>query len=254
MARDTSLLPPKYLLQEVALTQECKELISSLPKEKGYVFSYSYKYEGFWYTPIHLQGLITCQKYFQAQDSDVFLVTIPKSGTTWLKAIMFTLINRKNYPFADKLKPEETGSNSLEDFFDLFCKGVNTCGPFWDNVLDYWNESKKNSERILFLKYEELKEEPNLHLRRLAEFLGCPFSADEEETGMVEEILKLCSFNNLSNLEINKSTEKLAYGMENKTFFRRGEVGDWKDHLTTDMAKKIDQIIEQMFSGSGLLL
>ncbi|KAL2546596.1 Cytosolic sulfotransferase 6 [Forsythia ovata] len=129
------------------------------------------------------------------------------------------------WQFADKFKPVETGSNSLGDVFDLFCKG-----------------------------YEELKEEPNLHLRRLAELLGCPFSADEEETGMVEEILKLCSFNNLSNLEINKSTEKLAYGMENKTFFRRGEVGDWKNHLTTEMAKKIDQITEQKFSGSGLLL
>ncbi|KAL2546595.1 Cytosolic sulfotransferase 12 [Forsythia ovata] len=120
MARDTSLLPPKYLLQEEAPTQECKELISSLPKEKGYVFSYSYKYEGFWYTPIHLQGLITCQKYFQAQDSDVFLVTIPKSGTTWLKAIMFTLINRKNYPVDTQNHPlHNNNPHNLVPFLEL---------------------------------------------------------------------------------------------------------------------------------------
>ncbi|KAL2559165.1 Sulfotransferase [Forsythia ovata] len=95
-------------------------------------------------------------------------------------------------------------------------------------------------------------EHPNANLRRIAEFLGRPFSNEEEESGMVEGILKLCSFDTLSNLKINR-TGKLSSGEENKAFFRQGKVGDWKNHLPIEMAQKLDQITEQKFSGSGLM-
>lgn len=96
-----------------------------------------------------------------------------------------------------------------------------------------------------------MKECPTDNLRCIAEFLGCPFSKEEEESGMVEQILKLCSFDTLSNLEINR-TGKLSSGEENKAFFRRGEVGDWKNHLPTEMVEKLDHVTEQKFNGSGL--
>ncbi|KAL4583466.1 hypothetical protein LXL04_008039 [Taraxacum kok-saghyz] len=40
---------------------------------------------------------------------------------------------------------------------------------------------------------------------RLAEFLGHPISIEEEKADMVENIIQLCSFDTLSNLEVNKS-------------------------------------------------
>ncbi|CAA2958511.1 cytosolic sulfotransferase 12-like [Olea europaea var. sylvestris] len=330
MLSQTSASLPRYLQQEEILEQECIALISSLPKEKGWVASHLYKYQGFWNPPRHIQGIMTCQEHFEARDSDVFLVTTPKSGTTWLKAVMFTLINRMQYPinqehpllsknphdlvpfleiklyadnqipdlssfksprlfathipifslpkfvrdsscklvylcrnpkdifvslwqFTNKLRLQEMGSNSLGETFDMFCRGVNIYGPFWDHVLEYWKESMEKPHKVFFLKYENMKERPADNLRCIAEFLGCPFSNEEEESGIVEQILKLCSFDTLSNLEINR-TGRLASGEENKAFFRRGEVGDWKNHLPTEMAQKLDQITEQKFSGTGLKL
>lgn len=142
------------------------------------------------------------------------------------------------------------GTNEIGEVFDRFCKGISLYGPFWDHVLEYWKRSVENPEGVLFLKYEDMKEQPHLHLRRVAEFLNCPLTADEEE---VDQILKLCSFDNLSNLEVNtKGT--LSSGEANNAFFRRGEVGDWKNYLSAEMVQKLDQITRDKFCGSGLEL
>lgn len=90
-------LVPKYL-QECDLGQVCKELIPTLPLEKGWISTHFHQYQGFWIATMILQGTLSCQKHFQALDSDILLVTIPKSGTTWLKALAFALLNRKKYP------------------------------------------------------------------------------------------------------------------------------------------------------------
>ncbi|KAL7616745.1 hypothetical protein Lser_V15G03634 [Lactuca serriola] len=319
---------PKYLKDD-ELTQECKDILSSLPTEMGWVASTFYKYQGFWHPCRHLQGILSCQKHFEAQDKDTLLVTTPKSGTTWLKALLFTLINRThfhhsahNHPlqsnsphvlvpflevklflehenpdlssfksprlfsthmpyvslpksihdskcklvylcrdpkdtlvslwfFTNKLRLQEMGSRSLEEAFELFCGGVSMYGPFWDHVLGYWEESLKNPDKVFFLKYEDMKDEPVVHLRKLAEFLGCPFSSEEEKDEVLEGIVELCSFDNLSNLKVNK-VGKLPSGEDYSVFFRKGEVGDWKNHLTSEMVERLDRICKEKFEGSGL--
>ncbi|WOG83530.1 hypothetical protein DCAR_0102706 [Daucus carota subsp. sativus] len=300
------------------------DLISSLPKEEGILEPYSYQYQGFWYSPVGMQGIIDCQQHFQAHKNDTFLVTSPKSGTTWLKAILFALINREAYhpqdphhpllnktphqlvPFLELLKPSDydlfsNSSNrifachissvslpksimqegkivylcrdikdtfvslfhfsnkanfrpsaiSLEDAFNLFCKGVTLSGPIWDQILGYWKESLERPHKVLFMRYEEMMQEPHLQLRRLAKFLGKPFSQEEEKSGLPDQIIKLCSFDSMSKLEVNK-TGTLVGAISNDSFFRSGVVGDWKNYLTAEMASKLDQITEKKFRDSGL--
>ncbi|KAM1497894.1 hypothetical protein ACFXTH_020917 [Malus domestica] len=195
-------------LQENELSQEDKDLISSLPTEKAWVANYLHKYQGFWQATTHMQGALACQKHFQALESDILLVTTPKSGTTWLKAILFALVKREHYldpqrhplltenphvlvpfleidvyadiqvlpdlsslapprlfsthlpysslpdsvkhsgcnvvylcrdpkdafvslwHFANKLRPVGSGTISLDDAFDKFCRGVSVSYPF----------------------------------------------------------------------------------------------------------------------------
>lgn len=328
----TSQTSPTFLpnyLQEDGLSEECKKLLSILPKEKAWIESYIYNYQGVWITPKIIQGMIACQQQFQAQDSDIILVTTPKSGTTWLKSLLFVLVNRMKHPiseqnhpllvknpqdlipfleielyvdghvpnfssftsprllsthvpfaslpksvqdsrtklvylcrnprdtfislwhFTNNIRLHHKDPNSIEEMLDLFCKGVNTYGPFWNHVLDYWKQSIEKPNKVLFLMYEEMKAQPKLQLKRLAEFLECPFSIEEENSGVVDEILRMCSFENLSNLEVN-TKGKVSLGVENKMFFRRGEVGDWKNYFTIEMSEKLNHVIEQKFQGSGL--
>lgn len=124
-------------------------------------------------------------------------------------------------------------------------------GPFWDHILGYWKASMEKPDRVFFLKYEEMKEQPSLRLKMLVEFLGCPFLPAEEANGLVDDILKLCSFDNLSNLEVNRNG-KMSSGEAYNAFFRRGVVGDWMNYLTPEMVGRLDQIIEQKLHGFGL--
>lgn len=103
---------------------------------------------------------------------------------------------------------------------------------------------------MLFLMYEDLKEDITLQIKRVAEFMGVPFTLEEERKGVIEAISKLCSFNNLRELEVNKSGSLLQF--ENKTFFRRGEVGDWVNHLTPEMVQRLNKIMEEKLDNSGL--
>ncbi|KAH7666795.1 P-loop containing nucleoside triphosphate hydrolase protein [Dioscorea alata] len=142
----------------------------------------------------------------------------------------------------------------LNKAFQLFSQGISPGGSFWDHALGYWKESKRRPEKVLFLKYEEMIEDPVIHLRKLAEFMGCPFSMEEERDGVVEDIVKLCSFDNLTELEVNKdnngSFEETR--LPASSFFRKGKVGDWVNYLSMEMAEKLDAITKEKLHGSGL--
>ncbi|XP_065871867.1 flavonol sulfotransferase-like [Euphorbia lathyris] len=143
----------------------------------------------------------------------------------------------------------------FEEAYEKFCNGVSGYGPYWDHVLGYWKASLEFPDRLLFLKYEELKNDTYFYAKKIADFMGCPFSVDEEKQGIVEKIVKLCSFESLKNFEVNKSKNTSKYipmKIENNLFFRKGEIDDWKNYLTVEMAERLDQIIQEKFSGSGL--
>ncbi|CAO2166067.1 unnamed protein product [Urochloa humidicola] len=279
------------------------------------------------------------QDTFKPRHDDIILATQPKCGTTWLKALAFTITNRSRYSFSDhplltsnpqylvpfieipdagrddtyietlpsprllathlplSMLPPETslrgcrivylcrepkdafvsrwhfenkivkfgkkeeskivkGSNiELDKAFDMFCEGFSPSGPFWDHCLEYWKESLARENKVLFLKYEEIKSHPEQVVRQLAKFLGVPLTAEEESSGVALEVVKLCSFENLTSLQVNK-TGGVDHGnkifVENSVFFRKGKVGDWANHMSEEMVEKLDRVIEEKLKGSGL--
>ena len=71
--------------------------------------------------------------------------------------------------------------------------------------------------------------------------MGYSFSLEEEKEGMVQKIIDLCSFENLSNLEVNKSGQfggrahmiKIKNKNKKGVLFWKDEIGDWKNYLTS---------------------
>ncbi|KAL7157930.1 hypothetical protein ABFS83_02G109000 [Erythranthe nasuta] len=318
--------------QHESISPECKELLNSLPKERGWRTPNLYLYQHFWCQPKEIQAIISVQNHYKAENTDLIVATIPKSGTTWLKALSFAIVNRRNFAhnqknhplltsnshelvpfleyklfanyenipdmsrfprplllgthmplkalpdsvmdseckivymvrnpfdtfvsiwhFMNKLRPEYLGPLSLEEAFDMYCRGAIGFGPYWDHMLGYWRESLRAPQKVLFLKYEEVKENTCLHLKKLADFLGFPFSSEEEEGGAVEGIAKLCSFEKMKDLDVNKTGKgAITAGFENRDLFRKGEVGDWANLLTPLMVERLTDIMEDKLAGSGL--
>nr|DAD20041.1 TPA_asm: hypothetical protein HUJ06_021504 [Nelumbo nucifera] len=93
-----------------------------------------------------------------------------------------------------------------------------------DTFISLWHFTSKlrtsGPSRVCFFKYEEMKEKPAVHIRRLAEFLGYPFSPEEEE-----------GRNSGGDIKV-----------EYRTFFRRGVVGDWVNYLTPEMVEEFNRI------------
>lgn len=144
---------------------------------------------------------------------------------------------------------------SLEQEFKWFIEGKSAYGPYWDHVSEYNKASKDRTQEVLFIRYEDLKGDMLCYVKKLAEFMGKPFSKEEEDQFVAEKIVASCEFGNLSNLEVNKSglhNPKPWIKINNSAFFRKGEIGDWKNLLSEDMAKSIDNITKEKFQSLGL--
>ncbi|XP_057768574.1 cytosolic sulfotransferase 5-like [Salvia miltiorrhiza] len=306
-------------------------IINSSPKKQKWCgHEFLYEFNGFWFTKTYLETTQEMVETFKPLPTDIILASFPKTGTTWLKALLYSITHRSpqddavlslNHPqelipsLETNLYPRKRAQASVDEFLhekegrilsthaphqilrdllnscdckivyitrnpkdtlvslwhflqklegvgddpweleaavDQFCDGVVPFGPYYDHVLAYREESLARPHKVLFVTYEELKENPRVHVRRLGEFLGCPFGGgdgDEE----VEKIVKMCSFEVLSKQEVNKSSELSGSGfpLPYNAFFRRGEVGDHLRYLGDEMIRKIDHLTTLKFYGCG---
>ncbi|KAM7511334.1 hypothetical protein LguiB_010209 [Lonicera macranthoides] len=80
------------------IDHELQELVKTLPRVKHLDGLHLYLYNKcFWCPSTVFKSVISFRKHFQAKDTDVILATALKSGTTWLKALTFNIINRAKY-------------------------------------------------------------------------------------------------------------------------------------------------------------
>ncbi|XP_037777501.1 luciferin sulfotransferase-like isoform X1 [Penaeus monodon] len=124
-------------------------------------------------------------------------------------------------------------TGQLEDFVELFLEDMITWSPFWSHVLDFWRMRHENY--ILFLRFEEMKEDLPAVVRKVANFLGKAVTEEE-----VEKLADHCSFGSMSMNKAVNNEDIIAPSSErtkNIKFMRKGQVGDWKNHLTEEQVK-----------------
>ncbi|XP_062099670.1 cytosolic sulfotransferase 15-like [Humulus lupulus] len=314
--------------EEMERDETVDETLAKLEKVKDPVRDiYRCCYQGFWTPTSSLKSIISFQTQFEARDDDILLASCPKSGTTWLKSLVFAIVrrsidfelysnnsslfsttnvhdlipfevNREFTSIIENMKPrllsthipypslppsikysnckivyicrhpldvfisywhfnhkfvgDNVEPHHLEECFNMFCEGIHPFGPFWDHILGFWKESLESPHKILFLKYEDLKRDNAFFIKKIADFLGYPFSTEEENQGVPQQTMQLCSFENLKNLDVNK-TGRRQIGLSNSALFRKGEVGDWVNYLTPEMAERGKKLIQEKLGQSNLM-
>ncbi|KAF7105551.1 hypothetical protein CFC21_106347 [Triticum aestivum] len=222
-------------------------------------------YQGVWLRPWMVPGVIAVQRHLAPRPDDVLLASPPKCGTTWLKALSLATMVRATYPpsGADdpllRLNPHDCVPH-LEALFSAgqeaklealprrrlpLLRSVRVC--IWDHILGYLRAKKASPERVLFLRYEEMLLDP------VSSVLGVPFTA-----GFAHGHLQAVQHrHDERHLEANNTgVAGLFVEVPHQSFFRKGVVGEgeghWANHMTPEMARRIDAIVEDKLRGSGL--
>ncbi|PIA63209.1 hypothetical protein AQUCO_00200908v1 [Aquilegia coerulea] len=71
-------------------------LLSQLPTAKWWDKYDLYQWEGSWYAPAQIESALAVQSKFEARDDDVIITSSLKTGTTWLKALVSSILNEYN--------------------------------------------------------------------------------------------------------------------------------------------------------------
>lgn len=240
---------------------------------------------------------------FKIREDDVFLVSYPKSGNTWVRFLIANYISdtkvdfrssnylvpdihfnlddifkiktsprfiKSHFPYKKEYKKvvyiirdgrdvavsyyyhkiktgEITGTENFEKFlYDFFLASKLEFGD-WGNHLKSWIQNE-NSSKILYIKYEDLKQNSLEMLQHIIQFSNIPFDT--------EKIKLALSHSSYQSMKEKENADPKYFFEERKLkntgygFIRKGEVGDWKNHfseqMNVDFLKKYGDIMKKL--------
>ncbi|KAM7296013.1 sulfotransferase ssu-1-like [Ixodes scapularis] len=296
----------------------------------GYYVSYSF----------HDETIRSALGYKPAP-GDVFIVSYPKCGTTWLQHIVYSIFNGRappgnrmgilrEMPFLEMQGVESIkdmprpgaikthmpfqfqpyskdakylyitrnpydccvsffyhtkglphynfADGTFDEFFEMFIEGKVDTGDYFDNLLSWYEH--RNDPNVLFLTYEDLKEDTAAWVLKIAHFLGeeygiklraNPRALDEviEQTNMVsmrKHVNKGLEsfFVDVKAIPEERRPRWLRLMMESvgeeglkkpmiTDFVRKGVVGDWKGHFSAEQVRRFKERIASKIRGSDVM-
>eukprot|EP00794_Sanderia_malayensis_P009821 gene9821-10829_t len=155
-----------------------------------------------------------------------------------------------SYYHHEKLFKAETFIGDFDASFNLFMDNLLEYSSYWKYTVDAWK--LKDHPNVCLLFYEDMKQDLQSSIRKVAKFLG-----RELTDGQVESLEDHLSFKSMKQISVAVEDEKklemyVESAKKDQHFFRKGEVGDWKNHFTEEMNKIMDAEIEKHFKGIGL--
>lgn len=112
----------------------------------------------------------------------------------------------------------------------IWLAGLFEHGRWTDHLAGWRAEALSNPEQVLFVRYEALKEDPEMEIRRIASFL---------EIAVTDELV--------ARTVTHSGFAAMKKQSNNFRFFRKGVVGDYAKHFSPGLAAEFDaEIAEQM--------
>ncbi|KAH6926200.1 hypothetical protein HPB50_015812 [Hyalomma asiaticum] len=161
------------------------------------------------------------------------------------------------YYFAKGLTPATCRDVSFKKFLQMFLEGKTLYGDYFDHLLSWYD--RRDLSNLLFLTYEDVKDDTRQSVLRIAEFLGPQHGhLLNSNDALLQKVLKACSLQNMKevfggkprsgikdilalppeeqikSMEVYRETlHKREETHEGAGLIRKGIVGDWKNHFCT---------------------
>lgn len=163
-------------------------------------------------------------------------------------------------------------------FLAMFLSGKVPYGDYFDHLLS-WYERRKDAN-VLFITYEELKTDSRAQFLRIADFLGNEHGrAMRQDEALLRHVLDSCRLENMKafikynpvdrfqteNCKVCTEKEQSTNVIDNAAiikdpdskiapaFLRKGIVGDWKNHFSSEQLEKTKAWISEKTAGSNVM-
>ena len=135
---------------------------------------------------------------------------------------------------------------TFHEFFELVKAGQLHYGSLFEWYKDWW--TKTDQENVLVVKYEDLVKDGVAEVRRIARFLE-----KNLDNRAVESIVDACKIDRMRVKPTTRlSGPDVPFNHEKGNFYRKGGIGDWKNHLTEEDSKWVDKQCEKYLQPLGL--
>lgn len=152
-----------------------------------------------------------------------------------------------SYYHFDLMNNLEPFPGTWGEYLERFMTGNVAYGSWFNHVKSWWK--KKEEHPILFLFYEDMKENPKKEIKKIVEFLEKNLS-DE----ILDNIIHHTSFEMMKDNPLVNYTHLPSTLMDHSksSFMRKGISGDWKNYFTLAQNEKFDIIYNKEMSETTL--
>ncbi|XP_076452612.1 sulfotransferase 1A1-like [Babylonia areolata] len=140
------------------------------------------------------------------------------------------------------MKQMPGGEGMTWDLFEEeFFSETAPMGNFFNYMKEEYQFRKDNPDIPFFVvSFEDSKEHPGKVIRKLAQFLGV-----EASDQLCQDIAEATTLTKMR--EADKLKQKASH-IPLINFYRKGQVGDWKNHMTVAQSERFDAAIKQLES------
>ncbi|KAH9375262.1 hypothetical protein HPB48_010846 [Haemaphysalis longicornis] len=182
------------------------------------------------------------------------------------------------YYHMKSITPKTVEDVSFGTFVDMFLSGNVFYGSYFDHMLSWYEH--RNDPNVLFFTYEQMHKEPEFWAVKIADFLGQQYGRElRNDPSLLQRVLDASSFEKMQgvfndrfktiiqdlldlppdraikSMEVYKKSVVLPVEEmhEYAGFIRKGIVGDWKAHFTTEEIEKTKAWIAERTRGSDVM-
>ncbi|XP_059393317.1 sulfotransferase 6B1-like [Carassius carassius] len=239
-----------------------------------------YKREGILYSTI-LSPPETLDKLkeLEAREDDLILVAYPECGFNWMLSVLRKILNastgkneiQRNKRYKNEIhsllenicsvlilvvfrNPKDTlisyyhfmnknpvlpNAGPWDKFFSDFMAGEVAWGSYFDHALAW--EKRLDDPNVMIVTYEELKQGLHDDFLSISGFFNLPLT-DEQVSSIAGE----------STFRAMLENSQKSHGNIGSIFFRKGEVGNWKNHFSDAQSKQMDELFKAKLAGTNL--